>query len=222
MVRVTAAFFVLYYILLFVQSYAKIYLLQGGRSFSPMSYAHVRYADRAVAKVKYHNTGHPLAVASDRAVGNMVEQAVPFLVCLWGRRFVVEGQPSHSRWPSTSSLGWSYVTLRAIYPVAFCVGHPWLQLVTVPCYLIVFFCLGDCLRFATLADPSDLLAVSTMAAAVAAVGLAGIAVYGKLLRALTSEDPDRPSCAEGAGRSLNSAPVRNTGRARASPGQSHG
>ena len=184
-VRVTAAFFVLYYILLFVQSYSKIYLLQGDRTFSPLSYSHVRYTDREVSKVKYHNTRHPLAIASDRAVGNMAEQTIPFLVCLWGRLYVAGEQPS--RWPATSSLGWVYVALRAVYPVAFCVGHPWLQLVTVPCYLIVFFCLGDSLRYATLANPDDRLGVSAMVAGLAGVGFAGIAVYGRALRALTSE-----------------------------------
>jgi uncharacterized MAPEG superfamily protein len=179
-VQVTAALIVLYYILLFAQSYAKIYLLQGNRKFSPLSFGGVHYAKPAVAAVKLYNCKDALAIVADRAVGNLHEQAFPFLACMWMRVLLIEGESELTAW-----LGWCYVVSRAVYPVFFCIGHPWLQVSTVPGYLIIWFFLVDVLRHTCLQSPSDPTAVSFMVAALAAIGLTGIAVAGITMRRLS-------------------------------------
>jgi uncharacterized MAPEG superfamily protein len=180
-VRVTAGLLILYYILLFTQSYAKIYLLQGGRKFSPVSFGGVHYATPSVAAVKYFNSKDALAIVADRAVGNLHEQAWPFLISMWMRVLLVDGESELTGW-----LGWCYVLTRAVYPIFFCIGHPWLQVSTVPGYLIIWFFLSDVLRYACLDSPSDPNAVAIMVLMLAFIGLAGIAAAGITLRQLTS------------------------------------
>ena len=74
-VQVTAALVWLYYIMLFAQSYCKLFLLQSASKFSATSFSGVRYASPAVARIKYHNNRDALAILADRSVSNLHEQA---------------------------------------------------------------------------------------------------------------------------------------------------
>ena len=66
---------------------------------------------------------------SDRAVGNTLEQMVPFLLGLWV--YAVFVSPERA-----AELGWIYVGCRAFYPALFHFG-PWRVLSTTPCYIII-------------------------------------------------------------------------------------
>ena len=66
----------------------------------------------------------------DRTTCNTLEQAIPFLVGLWLHASFVN--PSQVEF-----LAWQYLLLKAIYPICFYFGLPWLLCSTVPGYGII-------------------------------------------------------------------------------------
>jgi uncharacterized MAPEG superfamily protein len=74
---------------------------------------------------------------ADRSVGNMLEQAMPFLVSLWLHASFV-GPDSATNW------GWYYLASRSIYPLAFYLGVPYLLLSTLPGYFVIFKLISPC------------------------------------------------------------------------------
>ena len=180
-VQVTAAAVCLYYVLLFAQSYCKLYLLQTS-NFSPTSFSGVRYGSPAVAKVKYHNNRDALAILADRSVGNLHEQAWPFLISMWMHALLVDdGRGQITLW-----FGVIWVLSRAVYPIFFSVGHPWLQCSTVPGYVVVWYFLVSSLCQACLANPADPSAVGMLVAGLAVVGATGITTAGYGMRHLAT------------------------------------
>ena len=84
----------------------------------------------------------------DRTVGNMLEQSPPFLISVWLHAFTAS--PATAAW-----LGWLWLLLRALYPIAFAhpsmsrslwdlqraLGISWINFVTWPSYVIIWYLL---------------------------------------------------------------------------------
>jgi hypothetical protein len=126
--RVTFAWFALYYSFLFFQSWTKLYAFfgledQSGDKKKSMSYSEVKY--KGAPNTKYDM----VTLSMDRSVGNMVEQ-LPFLVALWLHGTMVSAS-------SAGCLGWLWLWFRAIYPIVFTCGLPALLVSTVPGYLFI-------------------------------------------------------------------------------------
>jgi hypothetical protein len=126
--RVTLAWFALYYSFLFFQSWTKLYAFfglkdQSGDKNKNVSYSEVKY--KGAPNTKYDS----VTLSMDRSVGNMVEQ-FPFLVALWLHGTMVSAG-------SAGCLGWLWLWFRAIYPFAFARGLPILLVSTVPGYLFI-------------------------------------------------------------------------------------
>ncbi len=126
-VVVTAAYFLLWYSLLFGLQTRTKYRLKA------------RYEKDGKVFDRYFGQDEEM-LAVDRAVANTHEQMGPFLVSLW--LFAIFVSPRHATW-----LGAAYVALRAIYP--FLLGKRVskvqsrrVALVTFPCYAIVLTMLG--------------------------------------------------------------------------------
>ena len=51
-------------------------------------------------------------IVSDRLMGNMLEQAIPLIACLWMYGFYIDSARA-------TSLGLVYVGVRALYPVLY-------------------------------------------------------------------------------------------------------
>ncbi len=121
-IKVTSAFFILYFSFLTFQSGSKFYLYfkqRGENKDGKVSFA----------KIKYGSTDK-LAVTADRTVGNLVEQSIPFLAALWMHAVFVS--PS-----SAAAYGWAYLLCRAFYPIVFYLGVPYLFISTIPGYVII-------------------------------------------------------------------------------------
>ena len=112
-------------------------------SFSKF-YVHAKYTasdaskddkSKTFVEVKYGNAGGRMGLAADRSVGNMMEQAIPFLVSLWLHALVVGA-------PSAAQTGWLWIASRAIYPLVFQMGLPYLFLSTIPGYLCILYMLS--------------------------------------------------------------------------------
>ena len=133
---VTTVYIALLYCFFFAQSYVKIWLIQNARgSANRLKSSDVRYCDPVVAKIKYDvASGSIAALVADRAVGNTLEQAIPFLVASWLHAVFVPAGAALS-----AKLAYMYILSRFIYPLCFYCGHPYLLLSTVPGYLIIFY-----------------------------------------------------------------------------------
>lgn len=133
-VLVTLVYFCMWYSFLFGQSYLKVWLFNKSQGSSGFKYSHMKYATPEAAAVKYQYSGEGgmLTLTADRTVGNTLEQAPPFLLGLWLHAVLVEGGPTRAFW-----MAWIYMCSRVVYPVCFYVGHPWLQVSTVPGYCVI-------------------------------------------------------------------------------------
>lgn len=120
-VQVTIAFLLMYYAFLFGQSFMKHKVFKELKKQDPSI---------SFGKVKYGQGIDRRCTAVDRAVGNTMEQAIPFLTTLW--LCAVFGDPGEA-----TALGWSYIFFRAFYPFVFYKGGIWLLMSTVPGYLII-------------------------------------------------------------------------------------
>lgn len=64
---------------------------------------------------RYYNVTDKAMLAWDRAVGNLLEQAMPFLTLFWlNIGLAVLGYTSYT---GVVAAGWIYVAFRALYPV---------------------------------------------------------------------------------------------------------
>ena len=126
-ILVTAAYFVLWYVLLFRQTRTK-YRLQA------------EYAARNASFDRYFGQDRQM-LAVDRAVANTQEQMVPFLFVLWLHAAVVSVTVA-------TVLGAAYVVCRSLYPVLLGTELDKTQskrvfFATGPAYLIVYYLLGS-------------------------------------------------------------------------------
>lgn len=115
---VTIGFLALYYIFLYGQAITKFYLFFQARRKDPKI---------SFGKIKYSSTETTARVA-DRTAGNMMEQAIPFLVSLW--LCAIFESPTYA-----SRLGWLWLLFRSFYPFVF--AGIWLPASTVPGYVFI-------------------------------------------------------------------------------------
>ena len=118
-VGTTAGFLALYYAFLYTQSITKVYMYFREKAKDPkVSLTKIRYANPTL-----------LALTVDRTSGNMVEQAIPFLVSLWLHAVFVS--PT-----GAAKLGWLWLLFRSIYPFLFYKQVHWLS--AIPGYILIF------------------------------------------------------------------------------------
>ena len=103
-----------------------------------LAYSGIVYSDPQIAAIKYSpnyagRRGGKMALVMDRTVGNMLEQQPAFLVSTWLHAIIV---PGGSR--AAALVGFVYILSRVLYPALFWIGHPWLQISTVPGYLSIW------------------------------------------------------------------------------------
>jgi uncharacterized MAPEG superfamily protein len=132
------AYFALYYAFLFTQSYVNVWRVNHARTgVGSIQYSAIHYCAPEVAAVKYGRAytgpGGKAALIMERTVGNFLEQQAPFLAATWLHAVLVPGGAQRA-----AACGVVYVASRALYPALFYVGHPWLQLATVPGYVVIW------------------------------------------------------------------------------------
>ena len=90
----------------------------------------------AFLKTKYYNNEDVLALAGDRAVGNVLEQALVYLPLFWMHALFVD--PSQSK-----TIAIIYTVSRAIYPLMYIItfngGPKVIFLSTLPGYLVTLY-----------------------------------------------------------------------------------
>ena len=127
---VSITFMVMLYLFLFAQALTKFYLYHFTKAAYTKDEKKLPYN-----KFKYESDTR-LKITLDRTPGNTLEQAIPFLMGLWLSALYVS--------PETATrFGWLYICSRAIYPVCFYYGVPWLLVSTVPGYLFIFMLWKD-------------------------------------------------------------------------------
>ena len=159
LVRVTAAYVVMYYAFCFFQSWSKLYLSASRRPSHPIRHRRDTPSTRLMSstkrrrrtappnadgkrptlmQLKYGNYGssktRTLRLLGDRTFLNTLEQAPPFLVSLWACGLLADVEVA-------AFCGKGYIFFRCLYPVVFRKGMPWLLLSTVPCYNIIWYML---------------------------------------------------------------------------------
>lgn len=126
------------------QSFSKLYLVAQKKKEYKAAKAKDKKPDTAGGKknvslfceVKYYNREDLLALAGDRAVGNVLEQALVFLPLYWIHALFID---------PTKSLQISlvYTITRAIYPFVFMANFKTIPGVlfisTVPGYVVTFY-----------------------------------------------------------------------------------
>jgi uncharacterized MAPEG superfamily protein len=118
--HVNIAFVVLYYCFLYIQAGTKFVLYFAAKEKDPKA---------SLSKIKYGSTDR-LALTSDRTVGNLMEQSIPFLLGLW--LCAVVESPDYA-----ATIGWYWLISRAMYPFVFYYGIPYLLLSTLPGYAFI-------------------------------------------------------------------------------------
>jgi len=131
LVRVTAAYVVMYYAFCFFQSWSKLYLrrtLPPNADGKKPTLVQLKYGGYGSSKTR------TLRLLGDRTFLNTLEQAPPFLVSLWACGLLADVELA-------AFCGKCYISFRCLYPVLFRKGMPWLLLSTVPCYNLIWYML---------------------------------------------------------------------------------
>ena len=164
LVRVTAAYVVMYYAFCFFQSWSKLYLFAAASESPPIRHRRDTPSTRLMSSTKHRrrtlppnadgkkptlvqlkygaygskNNGSPrtrtLRLLGDRTFLNTLEQAPPFLVSLWACGLLADVELA-------AFCGKGYIFFRCLYPIVFRKGMPWLLLSTVPCYNLIWYML---------------------------------------------------------------------------------
>mmetsp|Transcript_25223 Transcript_25223/g.42257 ORF Transcript_25223/g.42257 Transcript_25223/m.42257 type:complete len:155 (+) Transcript_25223:131-595(+) len=123
---VTVAYFIIYYCFLFGQAVTTVYLFSEAKS--------LKKTDEKITlgAIKYGPRKDKRALCVDRAVGNTLEQMLPFLVSLWLCAWLGDAELA-------TTLGWYYVAFRVVYPACWWFGRPYLFLSTIPNYLCIWY-----------------------------------------------------------------------------------
>ena len=127
--KATAAYFILYYIFLYLESGVAFYLFHIAKSNVVKDNAKVKVS---FTKIKYDNADNKLWLVAKRSVGNTMEQAFPFLTAMWLHAFFVSPQ-------SAAAVAWVYIATRSYYPIVFYFGLPWILFSTLPGYACIFY-----------------------------------------------------------------------------------
>ena len=121
-ILVSFAYVTMYYAFIILQVACTYYLYFKAK-------ANKKADEKVGLKNYYYDNKDPLKLTGDRAVGNTLEQMVPFLGGLWVYAVFVSTDLA-------TQLGWVYVICRAFYPLTFYMG-PWRVLSTLPCYVVI-------------------------------------------------------------------------------------
>ena len=131
---VSAAHMLLLYVLLFSQSstafkeHAKAKKEAKAKGGKIPSFVDVKYGGRAYSGV----------LAADRAVGNLLEQSLPFVLSLYIHAAVVSAS-------GAAFVGWCWLATRALYVLVFTKPFPWIFLSTIPSYWCITYLFGSAL-----------------------------------------------------------------------------
>eukprot|EP01041_Mallomonas_annulata_P013716 gene13716-29172_t len=126
---VTGAYFFMYYCFLYGQAFSKLFLYFAAKTKADKDGQRV-----SLAEIKY-NSKDRIARATDRTVGNTMEQMGPFLSSLWLHALFISPEQA-------TFLGYAYIASRSIYPFTFYCGVPWILMSTIPGYAIIASLLG--------------------------------------------------------------------------------
>jgi hypothetical protein len=137
-VLVTAGWALLYYAFLFDQSATAFVVLKDAKRKAKMEGKPMPQ----LSDVKYGRYSKSARVrASDRTVGNYLEQSVPFLVSLWAHAAFVSPV-------NAAAVGWTWIAFRFVYPWAYRMRFPGVFISTVPAYACVAYLLEEVVRCA--------------------------------------------------------------------------
>ncbi|CAM9612658.1 unnamed protein product [Ectocarpus sp. 6 AP-2014] len=108
------------------------------------------YRARGERFERYYNVKDKAMLAWDRIVGNLLEQAMPFLTLFWlNIGLAALGATSHT---GVAIAGWIYVVFRALYPVMWLRGgggragpRSKILFVTPVMYLVIIYLVGNML-----------------------------------------------------------------------------
>ena len=131
---VTAGFICLLYTFFFYQSTTAF--LEHAKARKEAKAKDAQAKSPRFTDVKYGRTGKMLA--ADRTVGNLLEQAVPFLVSMYMHAALVSSSQA-------ATIGWVWVASRSIYPFVFPMAFPAIFASTLPSYTCIIFMLGTAL-----------------------------------------------------------------------------
>ncbi|CAM9312744.1 unnamed protein product [Ectocarpus sp. 4 AP-2014] len=136
-VYVTAAFVLVFYACIIGQTSAKWKVAAS-------------YKARGERFERYYNVKDKAMLAWDRIVGNLLEQAMPFLTLFWlNIGLAALGATSHT---GVAVAGWIYVVFRALFPVMWLSGgggragpRSKILFVTPVMYLVIIYLVGNML-----------------------------------------------------------------------------
>jgi len=129
LVVATAVYFVLFYVFMCFQSFAKLYLLFSQKQKKDKD----SEKRKSLREIKY-DSKRGLGLISDRTFLNLVEQAPACLASLWLYGLFVDVN-------GAATLMYWYVAARALYPFVYAKGPPLLLLSTFPNYAVIFYAL---------------------------------------------------------------------------------
>jgi uncharacterized MAPEG superfamily protein len=132
-IKATGVYFVLFFVFMMFQSFSKFYIFSTKKAEQKNKKTEEKVSLSAI-KYGENKSGH--ALCSDRTFLNMLEHSPAFLISLWMHAVFVS--------PESAALGaYCYIAFRAIYPIAFTMGIPWLYISTFPMYWIVWYFIGS-------------------------------------------------------------------------------
>lgn len=137
-IKATIAYCALYYVFLYLQAgvgHLQFYLAKkkaesdakakGEKVVEKVSYGKIKYGAQSRDKI---------SLTTQRTVGNLMEQAIPFLTSLWLHAVFVSPE-------SAANIAWIYIITRAYYPIVFYLGLPYILFSTLPGYSCIFYLL---------------------------------------------------------------------------------
>jgi uncharacterized MAPEG superfamily protein len=129
-IKVTGAYACLFFIFMCFQSFSKFYIFNEAKKKAKKDDSE----KVSLRQIKYNSTSG-LGFISDRTFLNMLEQSPLFLMGLWMHAVFVSPE-------SAATAGWLYIVFRAMYPIVFSMGIPWLFVSTFTNYFVVWYLIG--------------------------------------------------------------------------------
>ena len=128
---VTAALICLLYVFLFYQSTTAF--LEHDRLKKEAKAKDAQAKSPRFSDVKYSGKGKMLT--ADRAVGNLLEQSLPFLLSMYMHAALVSSSQA-------ATIGWIWLAFRSIYPFVYPIAFPAIFVSTLPSYTCIIYMLG--------------------------------------------------------------------------------
>ena len=137
-IEATLAYLALYFVFLYFQAgvgHLQFYLAKK-KAYSDAKAKGEKAVEKvSYGKIKYGAQSHDkLSLTAQRTVGNLMEQAIPFLTSLWLHAVFVSPE-------SAANVAWIYIITRSYYPIVFYLGLPYILFSTFPGYGCIFYLL---------------------------------------------------------------------------------